>query len=579
MHLILLTSEPLAHMRLFRLCAIVAIINSITIATLVHPHFHPFPNQVSPTSFFEQFLYSSLNQSPWTLASDSKQYTGQWAIESPSMYPGFANDLGLVMKTPSSFHAISYRFNNTFKTVNDTLVLQYEVKTQNGLTCGGAYIKLLTENFNSSTFDNTTSFQLMFGPDKCGANDNVHLILNKLNPITKQQEPKHLVLPLMTRSTPLSTLYTLILLPDGSYEIRINGNVVLAGNFVHQPHLLNPPLFPPQEIIDELDFKPSDWDDLEYVADESVSKPVDYDITYGSSYIPDPSVVKPQGWLEDEPNYIHNPLAEQPTEWDEDEDGKWWPPIIKNPKCLVGCGKWQAPLIPNQNYKGPWIQPVKKNPNFQGEWEPRRIPNPHFYNDSYPHNFEPIGGLGFELWTIENDILFDNIYLGHSIAEAESIGNVTFLPKLELEHKDYEINKPKPLKDPELPPKTFDQLIEEDESVSVTRVLLFFQLLFKREMLNMKDWWYTFNRDPLTTLTDDPLKALVYGGIFLFIFTFGFGILNIIFYLISLTLNKTPATQKSQESIESNEPGLLNETKLANESQLQSLRLRSKRQH
>ena len=53
------------------------------------------------------------------------------------------------MKSRASHYAISYKLphevTNTNPNNNKTqdLVLQYEVKLQQGLTCGGAYIKLL----------------------------------------------------------------------------------------------------------------------------------------------------------------------------------------------------------------------------------------------------------------------------------------------------------------------------------------------------------------------------------------------------------------------------------------------------
>lgn len=31
-----------------------------------------------------------------------------------------------------------------------------------------------------------------------------------------------------------------------------------------------------------------------------------------------------------------------------------------------------------------------------------------------------MGAIGFEIWTMQNDILFDNIYIGHSVEELVS---------------------------------------------------------------------------------------------------------------------------------------------------------------
>lgn len=43
------------------------------------------------------------------------------------------------------------------------------------------------------------------------------------------------------------------------------------------------------------------------------------------------------------------------------------------------------------------------------------------------------GGIGIELWTMTEDILFDNIYVGHSLADAKALAAETFEIKKRLE--------------------------------------------------------------------------------------------------------------------------------------------------
>ena len=81
---------------------------------------------------------------------------------------------------------------------------------QNGLSCGGAYIKLLSsaDNLNmvkddrlhnlcmvlpffSPQFHDSTPYSIMFGPDKCGKTSKLHFILRYKNPITEEVEEKH----------------------------------------------------------------------------------------------------------------------------------------------------------------------------------------------------------------------------------------------------------------------------------------------------------------------------------------------------------------------------------------------------
>lgn len=51
---------------------------------------------------------------------------------------------------------------------------------------------------------------------------------------------------------------------------------------------------------------------------------------------------------------------------------------------------------------------------------------------------------------MQNDILFDNIYIGHSIADAEKLAAETFAPKHAAEKALAEADKPKP-EDPKSP--------------------------------------------------------------------------------------------------------------------------------
>lgn len=55
------------------------------------------------------------------------------------------------------------------------LVLQYELKLAEGLTCGGAYLKFLnaTDEFDAEGLVEDTPYVVMFGPDKCGSTNKV----------------------------------------------------------------------------------------------------------------------------------------------------------------------------------------------------------------------------------------------------------------------------------------------------------------------------------------------------------------------------------------------------------------------
>jgi len=142
---------------------------------------------------------------------------------------------------------------------------------------------------------------------------------------------------------------------------------------------------------------------------------------------------------------VPDPEAEKPEDWDDEEDGDWVAPQVPNPKCseASGCGKWEVPMKNNPNYKGKWSAPQIDNPKYKGEWAPRKIANPKYFEDKTPANFEPLGAIGFELWTMQNDILFDNIYVGHSVEEAKALQKETFDIKIVGERAEEKAAEPK----------------------------------------------------------------------------------------------------------------------------------------
>lgn len=128
-------------------------------------------------------------------------YVGEWSVEEPTVFPGIAGDKGLVLKNPAAHHAISAKFPSKIDNKGKTLVVQYEVKLQKGLECGGAYMKLLrdTKALHQEEFANTSPYVIMFGPDKCGATNKVCAIIlivmkdidNDVGPLHRQpQEPQ-----------------------------------------------------------------------------------------------------------------------------------------------------------------------------------------------------------------------------------------------------------------------------------------------------------------------------------------------------------------------------------------------------
>ena len=399
--------------------------------------------------FVEQFTPDW--ESRWTPSQASKfqrgaeefKYDGVWSVEEASMFPGIPGDLALTMKSKAKQHAISTLLDKPI--VFDgtkPLVVQYEVKMQNGLSCGGAYVKLLSSSesdLDPKQFADTTPYSIMFGPDRCGPDSKLHFIFRHKNPVSGNVEEKHLKVPPHAKVSKVSTLYTLIVNPDNTFDIQVNEESVLKGNLLED---FSPAVNPPKEIDDPNDSKPEDWVDESQIPDPEAVKPEDWDED-APAMIADPAAKKPIDWLDEEPLMVPDPKATKPEEWDDEEDGEWIAPPVPNPKCddVSGCGTWTAPMVANPAYKGKWTPPLIPNPAYKGEWAPRKIANPEYFEDKQPNKFLPIGGIGFELWTMDDDIQFDNIYISNDPKEAAKFADETFRVKLPLEqNREQETN-------------------------------------------------------------------------------------------------------------------------------------------
>ncbi|KAM0332513.1 hypothetical protein ACHAQA_002796 [Verticillium albo-atrum] len=422
-------------------------------ASAVTPNIAAFTPTTIKADFLEQFTDDwetrwKPSHAKKDLAGSEKEdeewaYVGEWSVEEPSVFKGVEGDKGLVVKNAAAHHAISAKFPKAIDNKGKTLVVQYEVKLQNGLECGGAYMKLLRDNkaLHQEEFGNTTPYVIMFGPDKCGHTNKVHFIFNHKNPKTGEYEEKHLTSPPTAKIVKTTELYTLIVNPDNTYVIKQNNEQVKAGSLLED---FTPAVNPAEEIDDPKDSKPETWVDDARIADPEATKPEDWDEEAPFEVV-DEEAEKPEDWLENEPLTVADPEAQQPEDWDPEEDGDWLAPTVPNPACAdnSGCGPWTKPLKRNPDYKGKWTAPYIDNPEYKGIWAPRKIKNPDYFEDKTPSNFEPIGAIGFEIWTMQNDILFDNIYIGHSIEDAEKLAEETFKPKHAVEKSLEEAAKPK----------------------------------------------------------------------------------------------------------------------------------------
>jgi calnexin len=398
----------------------------------------PDPAKVPSVIFVETFGPGW--QDRWIVSTEEK-YKGKWEVREGDKPFTISGDQGLVATTDAAYHGIAARFSKILDNKDKDLIIQYEVRLQKPLDCGGSYLKLLTTETlpnNLAKFSNDTPYTIMFGPDKCGTTNKVHFIFNHWNPITKKYEEKHLKNPPTFPQDRKTHLYTLEVLKNNTFNIYIDGVNVRNGSLLVD---FEPPVMPPKEIDDPDDKKPADWVDEETIPDPDAKKPDDWDENEPPE-IPDPDDKKPEDWLDNEPEEIPDPEAKKPEDWNDAEDGEWEAPKIPNPKCQkVGCGKWEPRKIRNPKYKGKWTPPRIPNPAYKGPWKPRKIPNPNYFEDYHPHNFKRMGAIGFEIWTVTSGQMIDNIIITYDKRIADEFAENTWKIKHNEENRIEEEEK------------------------------------------------------------------------------------------------------------------------------------------
>ena len=307
---------------------------------------------------------------------------GEWK-HTPGEYYGDASDKGIQTSQDARFYGISSKLTESFTNKNKPLVIQFSVKHEQELDCGGAYVKLLG-NMDQAKFSGDTPYQVMFGPDICGySNRKTHAIFHYApkndNLLIKDE--------LKVETDKLSHVYSLVVKPDNTYEVFIDLESVRSGTLESGWDFLLP-----KEINDPAISKPDDWVD--------------------EKKIPDPEDKKPAGY-DDIPAEIPDPDAKKPDDWDDEEDGQW-----------------EAPNIDNPDYKGPWKPKMIDNPAYKGEWVHPVIPNPDYKEDSELHvRCKDCTHIGFELWQVKSGTIFDDIIVTDSWDEAKSYAEKTYSKK------------------------------------------------------------------------------------------------------------------------------------------------------
>jgi len=354
--------------------------------------------------------------SRWTVPSKWKSSSdlGKWEHTAGEWYAD-ENDKGIQTSEDARFYGLSAPLTKTFTSDDKPLVIQYSVKHEQKLDCGGAYIKLLPggSSFDADNFGGDSPYAVMFGPDVCGSsNKRTHVILH--------YDPKDdnilISKDVPTETDDLTHLYTFVLKPDNTFDVLVDNKSVRSGPLEEHWDMLGA-----KEIEDPDVSKPDDWvDDAKMI---------------------DPTDVKPEGY-DDILEEIPDPDAEKPEDWDDEDDGEWEPPMSSNPEYK---GPFTPKLIDNPDYKGKWAQPKIANPDYK------------YDDDMYKVCKDGCTHVGFELWQVKTGTLFDDILITDSLEEAEEYAKETFFKKKDDEKAMYDKRQEEEAEEMDVEDMDFDE--------------------------------------------------------------------------------------------------------------------------
>ncbi|XP_055336005.1 calreticulin-like [Paramacrobiotus metropolitanus] len=321
------------------------------------------------TYFKEEFNDKSW-EDRWVQSEHAGKEFGKFKLTAGKFFGDEKINQGIQTSQDARFYAVSSKF-DAFSNDDKPLVVQFSVKHEQNIDCGGGYVKVFGKDLDQKDLHGESAYLLMFGPDICGpGTKKVHVIIN-------YKGQNHLIKKnIRCKDDEYTHVYTLIINPDSTYVVKIDNKEEEKGTLEEDWDLL-----PPKKIKDPNAKKPSqdEWDERETIADEADTKPEDWD----------------------KPQHIPDPEAKKPEDWDEEMDGTWEPPNIENPEYK---GEWKPKDIPNPAYKGKWIHP--------------EVDNPEYTPDTSLYKLKDIGAIGFDLWQVKSGSIFDNVIITDDIEEA-----------------------------------------------------------------------------------------------------------------------------------------------------------------
>merc|ERR1711962_1481162 len=270
-----LTGQTAEKMKLILLCALLGIAFA------------------DPTVYFKEEFGEGW-EDRWVV-SKHKSDLGKFVLSAGKFYGDAEKDKGIKTSQDARFYGLSAKFDK-FSNEGKNLVIQFSVKHEQNIDCGGGYVKVFSSELDQTKMHGESPYNIMFGPDICGpGTKKVHVIFG--------YKGKNLLIKkdIRCKDDVFTHLYTLIVKPDNTYIVKIDNEKVESGDLE------------------------ADWDFL------------------APKKIPDPDAKKPDDWDDEMDGEWEPPMIDNP-----EYQGEWKPKQIDNPEYK---GKWVHPEIDNPEYE------------------------------------------------------------------------------------------------------------------------------------------------------------------------------------------------------------------------------------
>lgn len=133
---------------------------------------------VTAEVYFEEGFKDDSWQKTWVQSEHKGVEYGKFVHTAGKFFNDAEADKGLQTSQDARFYALSNKF-TPFSNKDDTLVVQFSVKHEQNIDCGGGYLKVFDCSVDQKDLHGETPYLLMFGPDICGpGTKKVHVIFS-----------------------------------------------------------------------------------------------------------------------------------------------------------------------------------------------------------------------------------------------------------------------------------------------------------------------------------------------------------------------------------------------------------------